>query len=344
MRSLSAQDECAYTIVSMCGLFGRSKQAYYQFDSEGLAERLAKEAFAIEKAKEVRDLDHGIGCANIWRIYIKEFEGEKPLGRDRFLSLLYENGFRMREAAKSTRTTDSRHNLPLYPNLVKSLIPTSPNRVWVSDITYIPIVRQDGGHNFCYLTTIIDACSRKEIAHEVGASLHTHHSLRCLQRAIAAEGADRLNGLIHHSDRGVQYASLAYTETLKRHGISISMTQTGSPKDNPQAERINSTVKNELLKGMVFTSIEQVREAVDKAFDFYNNRRPHMSIDYMTPSEAHKMNSAPKERWVSYRKLAIVKANAEVQQCACDESSGFVLSGAARRAPAARANPTARSE
>lgn len=120
------------------------------------------------------------------------------------------------------------------------------------------------------------------------------------------------------------------------------MTQTGNPKDNAQAERINSTVKNELLKGLVFTSIDQVRKAVDKAFDFYNNRRPHMSIDYMTPAEAHKMGSAPKERWVSYRKMAILRSMG-----GCDaksEPADDVLSGAARRAPAARANPTARSE
>lgn len=139
MRSLAAQDDCAYTVVGMCGLFGKSKQAYYQFDNEGLAERLAKESFALEKAKEVREVDHGIGCANIWRVYKKEFDGDSPFGRDRFLSLLYENGFRMRKKSRGTRTTDSRHDLPLYPDLVKSLIATRPNQVWVSDITYIPL-------------------------------------------------------------------------------------------------------------------------------------------------------------------------------------------------------------
>ena len=131
---------------------------------------------------------------------------------------------------------------------------------------------------------------------------------------------------------------------LRKHGISISMTQTGNPKDNPQAERINSTVKNELLKDMVFTGIEQVREAVDKAFSFYNERRPHMSIGYMTPSEAHRKRCAPKEKWVSYRRMAIER-NQQAANAPTEEATpGGVLSGGARRAPAARANPTARSE
>ena len=233
MRSLYAQDCCEYTVIGMCGLFGKSKQAYYQYDTEALAERLAKEAFAVEKAREVREADHGIGCAKIWRVYVREFEGEAPLGRDRFLSLLYENGFRQRRRAIGTRTTDSRHDLPLYPDLVKALIPQSPNKVWVSDITYIPLKQPDGSRTFCYLTTILDACSRKEIAHEVGDSLHTSHSLKCLRQAIKAEAPNGIGGLIHHSDRGVQYASLAYTALLKEHGISISMTQTGNPKDTP---------------------------------------------------------------------------------------------------------------
>lgn len=164
------------------------------------------------------------------------------------------------------------------------------------------------------------------------------------EKGDSLRGAENLSGLIHHSDRGVQYASRSYTEILKKHEISVSMTQTGNPKDNAQAERINSTVKNELLKGLVFTSIDQVRKAVDKAFDFYNNRRPHMSIDYMTPAEAHKMGSAPKERWVSYRKMAILRGMSGHERGTESEATDDVLSGATHRAPAALLIPTARSE
>lgn len=213
---------------------------------------------------------------------------------------------KLRHRPRGIRTTDSRHELPLYPDLVKSFIPTAPNQLWVSDITYIPLLQEDGTRAFCYLTTIMDAYSRKVLAHEVGDSLQTRYSLACLKRAIAGLQGNH-DGLIHHSDRGVQYASAAYTTELKKAGIDVSMTQTGNPKDNAQAERINSTVKNELPRGMVFHNINQVKEAVGQAFDFYNNRRPHMSIDYMTPEQARMQSGKIKERWVRYRRRAMEK-------------------------------------
>ena len=99
------------------------------------------------------------------------------------------------------------------------------------------------------------------------------------------EGMANIN-LIHHSDRGCQYASSEYVSLLQERGIRISMTETGDPKDNAQAERINNTMKNELLKGMRFTNIDDVRAVVGRAIDFYNNERPNMSIDLKTPAEA----------------------------------------------------------
>ena len=294
-------------MAGLCALFGKSKQAYYKYDYEKLSFELARDAFAIEFARSVRQTAPGIGCANLWRIYTREFDVADPLGRDRFLALMYENGMKLRQRPRGIRTTDSRHGLPLYPDLVRSFIPTAPNQLWVSDITYIPLLGADGARNFCYLTTIMDAYSRKVLAHEVGDSLHTRHSLTCLRRAIATLQGSH-DGLIHHSDRGVQYASADYTAELKAAEIRVSMTQTGNPKDNAQAERINSTVKNELLRGMAFNDIDQVREAVARAFDFYNNRRPHMSIDYLTPQQAHMRSGKLKERWIRYRRKAIEDA------------------------------------
>ncbi|WP_418633953.1 transposase [Segatella hominis] len=111
--------------------------------------------------------------------------------------------------------------------------------------------------------------------------------------------------LIHHSDRGCQYASREYVNMLREHGIQVSMTESGDPKDNAQAERINNTMKNELLKGKVFRSVEEVIAAVALAVDFYNNRRPHMSIGMMTPTEASESTGDRDMRWKSYRHLAI---------------------------------------
>ena len=126
-------------------------------------------------------------------------------------------------------------------------------------------------------------------------------ALRMALRRI--EGKD-IN-LIHHSDRGCQYASREYINTLIDSGICISMTECGDPKDNAQAERINNTMKNELLKGKVFRSIQEVIAAVAVAVDFYNNRRPHMSIGMMTPAQAAESIGNRDMKWTSYRQMAI---------------------------------------
>ena len=109
------------------------------------------------------------------------------------------------------------------------------------------------------------------------------------------------NDIIHHSDRGVQYASFAYTDILKSRGIRISMTECGDPKDNAVAERVNGIIKNELLKDMAFHSIEEVKAAVADAIDFYNHERPHMSLDWKTPAEAALCSGELKKKWVSHR-------------------------------------------
>ena len=116
--------------------------------------------------------------------------------------------------------------------------------------------------------------------------------------------------LIHHSDRGCQYASSDYVNLLNDRHIRISITESGDPKDNAQAERVNNTVKNELLKDMRFAGIGEVVSAVSRAVDFYNNERPHMSIDMMTPSMAARCDGEIPKRWISYRERAIRKKQA----------------------------------
>lgn len=131
-------------------------------------------------------------------------------------------------------------------------------------------------------------------------------SLRKALKKCDGRVAD-LTGLIHHSDRGTQYASSKYVDILKECGIFISMTESGNPKENPQAERVNSTFKNELFYGCRFRSIAEVKVSVDNAVEFYNRRRPHMSIDMMTPQEASLCQGKLKKRWHSYRESAINK-------------------------------------
>lgn len=296
-------------MAELCKLFGVSKQAYYKYDDNAVLSKSASEEFALQYIRGVRENhDPGIGGVKLWYMYRQEFKGDNPMGRDRFLRLLDENGLKIRNKVRKPRTTDSTHGQPLYPNLITDFIPTGINQLWVSDITYITIFDGATKYHFCYLSLVLDAYSEEIVGWSVGPTLDYEYPLEALEMAL-----NRIKGknvhLIHHSDRGCQYASREYINTLMRYGISVSMTESGNPKDNAKAERINNTIKNELLKGKVFRSIEEVIDAVDLAVDFYNNRRPHMSIDMMTPVQAAATSGERNMRWVSYRERSIKYRN-----------------------------------
>ena len=269
--------------------------------------RIAQEEFALSYILEIRRKDPGLGGVKLWCMYKRDFTGNKPMGRDRFEALIDRYGLKLKQRIRKPRTTDSTHGLTVYPNLVKDFIPTAPNQLWVSDITYIPIWLNETRYSFCYLSMILDAYTEEIIGWAIGPTLDTEYPLRALQMALERiENTDKEKlTLIHHSDRGVQYASTRYVELLQKYGIRISMTEDGNPKENPQAERINNTMKNELLKGMRFTSLAEVIEAVAPAVTFYNEERPHMSINMMTPKEASNCTGELKKHWTSYREMHI---------------------------------------
>lgn len=289
----------------LCELFGKSKQAYYKYDEQRALTRVAMRSFAVEYALGIRKDDPGMGITKIWQMYQNDFRYEEDiLGRDAFTDLLVESGMKVRLKMRKPRTTDSTHGLPTFPNIIKDLIPTGPNQLWVSDITYIPIWKQDGSYRFCYLSLILDAYSKEIVGWSVGDSLCTEYPIAALQMALKRlEGKEHT--LIHHSDRGCQYASFEYVKILRDNNIRISMTESGDPKDNAQAERINNTMKNELLKDKVFMSLQDVIDAVAAAVNFYNTRRPHMSINMMTPIQAAMLSGEVEKKWHSYREEAI---------------------------------------
>ena len=292
----------------MCRLLGVSKQAYYKHDDR-LMQRLAREAFVVEFVKDVRRKDPGIGGNKLWLMYTRCFGEENHVGYNRFYDIIEQYGLKVRKRKRRVSTTDSRHDLPLYPNLVKSLIPTRPCQLIVSDITYVPLWTDpiDGEYKFCYLSLVTDYYTKEIIGYSVGDTLETKHTLKALEMALGHYEGNDLSGLIHHSDRGVQYASYAYTERLRGHGIGISMTENGNPKDNAVAERVNNTIKNELLKGMSFFTVDEVKAALRTAVDFYNNERPHLSLDGMTPCQASRTTGEIQKNWISFREIAIKK-------------------------------------
>lgn len=277
---------------------------------------MAQEEFALSYIYDIRKKDAGIGGKKIWQMYKTAFQENNPMGRDRFECLIDRYNLKVRKRRRKPRTTDSSHRLPLYPNLIKSFIPTAPNQLWVSDITYIPIWLKDNTYRFCYLSLVLDAYSKEIVGWSVGDTLETIYPLLALKMALK-----RLVGipkneiqLIHHSDRGCQYASLHYVQLLQANGIKVSMTESGDPKDNAQAERINNTIKNELLKDKIFSSLKEVYDSVSAAVEFYNTQRPHMSINMMTPYEASLCTGEIKKRWISYREKYIKEQNESLIQ------------------------------
>ena len=306
---MHAKDSRKYAVAILCDLLGVTKQAFYKFDeSKAMAKNLLI-ANALKFILKVRSIDPGIGGVKLWHMYEQEPGLVFHIGRDRFEDIIDQYNLKVRKRKRiKARTTNSNHNLPLYPNLIKSFIPTRPNQVWVGDITYIPIWVSDNRYVFAYLSIIMDAYTEEIIGWSLGDTLDTCYPVEALKQALIRIDGKESICLIHHSDRGCQYASIEYTNILKEYNIQISMTESGDPKDNPQAERINNTVKNELLKGLVYHSIAELAHDLEAKVEFYNTRRPHMSINMMTPSQAALCEGEIPKKWHSYREAAIKAA------------------------------------
>ncbi len=292
-------------------MLGVSKQAYHKQKFSSGAHKAMQEVHALEIIHSIRVHDPGMGGLTLWHAYREACPSTERMGRDRFEDLIHRHGLKVRQKIRKPRTTDSSHGLRVYPNLAYDFIPTEINQLWVSDITYIPVWISKEEYTFSYLSLTMDAYSHEIIGWAVGATLETAHTIEALKMALGRVEAvrDTVAGkLIHHSDRGIQYASKAYIDLLGEYSIRVSMTENGNPKDNAMAERVNGTIKNELLKDMTFKSVNEVREAVGKAVDYYNKCRPHMSLDMKTPEQAAKCKGSLRKLCKSYRENAIKKA------------------------------------
>lgn len=259
--------------------------------------RLAKERFVIEYVKEIRSINKGLGGEKLWIKYKSTFGKDYSFGRDVFARILSDNHLKVRKKRRKTRTTNSNHNYLKYPDLIKTLKLTHPHQVWVSDITYIPIKEK----SFCFLSILTDAYTKEIIGFSVGETLETSHTLKALKMALDRIGIQKGLHLIHHSDRGVQYACNLYTQQLRENNIRISMTESGDPKDNAIAERVNGIIKQEFLNHLTFKHIDEVKRTVERAVKFYNTERPHRSLNMMTPIEAAKNPGKVRKLWKSYK-------------------------------------------
>ena len=218
------------------------------------------------------------------------------IGRDAMFDLLSERGLLVRKRKRSgCITTLSKHRFKKYPNIIRDFVPSAPNQLWVNDITYIHLA--DG---FAYLSLITDAYSRKIVGFYLSKDLSARGPLNALKIAIKTNHA--ITGLIHHSDRGVQYCCDAYVKLLTDEKIKISMTENGDPLENAIAERVNGILKQELLEE-VFPDFITASNHVAIACSTYNHIRPHGSIDDLKPAEAHQMTGTINKRWKNYYQI-----------------------------------------
>lgn len=219
---------------------------------------------------------------------------ELYLGRDSFFEFLRGQGLLIRKRRYRARTTYSNHWLHKYPNLIREFVPEKAHQLWVSDITYI-----ETKEGFGYLSLITDAYSRKIIGWDLGATLEAKHTVKALQMAIN-QMPKGIKGVIHHSDRGVQYCCSDYVKVLSKNHFQISMTENSDPRENAIAERVNGILKDEWLNQMKLTSLTHATNQLEQIIRIYNQNRLHSSLDMRTPEYAHNQSGTLKKHWKNY--------------------------------------------
>lgn len=283
-------------------LFGITRQAASQHNLRMIEKELKNEVI-LKMVKAIRVVHPKMGVRKIYDLLKEDNkQTEFYIGRDKLFSLLSENQLLIRKRKRRTITTNSYHYYKKYSNLIKGLTPYKPNQVWVSDITYIRAKEK-----FMYLFLITDAYSHKIVGYHLGETLETKHALKALKMAIKNE--PDLEGTIHHSDRGIQYCSGKYVKLLQDKKILVSMTENGKPTDNAIAERINGILKSEYIDEFTKVRGYELDYAVNQAIYRYNQLRPHLSCDMMTPNKAHKQVGLLKKRWKNYYKLSTETIN-----------------------------------
>lgn len=286
----------------MCSLFGYSKQAYYKqlHQNENTS---AKEEIIVGLVKNKREVWKRGSGRNMHQSLLPELKKRDiKIGRDRFFDVLRKNHLLIKSKRHRTKTTCSYHHFNRYKNLIQGTTPLRSNQIWVADITYLWLKPQD---KFCYLSIITDLYSRKIVGHCVHESLSVKGCIEALKQAVKSR-KNKNQDLIHHSDRGVQYCCHDYVRLLQKKQIQISMTQTGDPLENAVAERIHRTIKEEFTndRQINFCNIEQAKNEIKKFIEFYNQQRPHRSVQWLTPNQAHQCTGALKRVWKTYwRKL-----------------------------------------
>ena len=273
----SKQTEQA-SIEQVCNNIHLHRDAYYKFKRRNVQRKIV-ESQVIGLVKKERDIQSRVGTRKLHKELHRTFQiAGLKVGRDRLFDILRTRDMLVKRKKASCKTTNSYHHFYKYNNLVKEMDVTAPNQVWVSDITYIRTVK-----GFCYLALITDMYSRKIVGYDISDSLELTGCLRALQKALRQ--ARPAVGLVHHSDRGIQYCSKQYVAELHKRNIRISITEENHCYENAIAERVNGILKDEFYLDQCFVNTHNACIATKSAIDIYNNKRLHLSLGYKTPNK-----------------------------------------------------------
>jgi transposase InsO family protein len=245
------------------------------------------------------EISQSLGARNLHYLLKEKMEKENiKLGRDKFIDVLRAHWLLVPKLRNFVRTTNSNHNFWKFPNLVQDRVPTMPEQLWVSDITYIKL---NGKH--AYLALITDAYSKKIMGYKLSTNMKASLTLDALQMALKNRKYPNRK-LIHHSDRGFQYCWPAYVEMAQQNGLILSMTQQYDPYENALAERINRTIKYDFGLNQIIPNKTVALKMVKRAVLVYNTKRPHASLQKRTPESVHQLPNVP---YRSYRKNKEIK-------------------------------------
>ena len=272
------------SIERACELLNLSRIEYYRWidRADSISKRTQEDLLILEEIKEIIREFTGYG----YRRVTKDLQNKgHDVNHKRILRLMHDNELLCKKKRSFVpKTTDSDHDNPIYPNLTKGLDITHPDQVWAADITYIQL---DKG--FAYLANILDIFTRKSVGWNMSMNMRTDLVMGALDMAVDKRRDSDIKGLIHHSDRGVQYTSHEYTDRLKDLGVQISMSRKGNPYDNAYAESFFKTLKVEEVYLNEYSDIDDAWDNIERFIeDVYNTKRLHSSLGYKSPVDFEK--------------------------------------------------------
>lgn len=285
MTSLVAEhaQETGTSLTVLCRTVGLSRATFYRYCKP----IISPEAVETDLREAIQQIALEFSCYGYRRITAQLTRQGFAVNHKRVLRLMREDNLLCLRKKRFIKTTDSEHGLPIYQNLAAKLTVNGLDQLWVADITYIRLASE-----FVYLAVILDAFSRRVVGWHLSRRLDAGLTVAALQMALEARNPNV--GLVHHSDRGVQYAAAEYTDLLKVRSIQISMSRVGNPYDNAKAESFMKTLKYEQVYLCEYANLTEARKSIADFIEcVYNQKRLHSSLGYLPPAEFEALHRQP---------------------------------------------------